>query len=508
MPDTAAFLCLVVAWTKEGKHTMKNPATATAPHKGAILAIILVSYFMILLDNSVIFTALPSLKADLGLSTAELAWVQDAYTLVFGGLLLLGARAGDLLGRKRVFIFGLVVFSVASLLIACAPAGGWLIASRAIQGIGAAIVAPSALSLLTASFEGRERARAVAAYAATAGIGASLGMVVGGALASWFSWRAGFFVNVPIGIAMIVLAPKFLPETVIRPGRFDIVGAITATLGVGGLVFAILHGSENGWAQMTTIGAFVLAGVFLVVFVVAESRAAQPIMPLRLFASRERTGAYLTRFLYLGAMIGFFYFTTQYLQGSLGYSPLEAGLAFLPMTLVNFAVALTIPKLSERIGNTPLLVVGIVVTLAGMLWLSRIAPESGYIAAVAFPMLFIGAGQGLSFAPMTTFGIAGTAPEDAGAASGIVNTFHQLGTSVGLGILVAAATVSAPASGVETATSITAEASAALTGGTGLLLLALVITLGLIVPSSLSRRRALRVPAGTGRSDVPEPTGV
>jgi EmrB/QacA subfamily drug resistance transporter len=465
-----------------------NPTSARAPHKGAILAIILVSYFMILLDNSVIFTALPSLEADLGLSTAELAWVQDAYTLVFGGLLLLGARAGDILGRKRVFIFGLVVFSLASLLIAFAPAGWWLIASRAVQGIGAAIVAPSALSLLTASFEGRERARAVAAYAATAGIGASLGMVLGGALASWFSWRAGFFVNVPIGIAMIALAPRFLPETQTQNGRFDITGAITATLGVGGLVFAILHGSESGWDDAVTVIAFVLAALLLVVFVLAESRAAQPIMPLRLFASRERTGAYLTRFLYLGAMIGFFYFTSQYLQGRLGFTPLQAGLAFLPMTLVNFAVALTIPRLSEKLGNTLPLVVGILLTLGGMLWLSRITPESGYIASIAAPMLLIGAGQGLAFAPMTTFGITGTSPEDAGAASGVVNTFHQLGTSVGLGILVAVATVAAPASGVETAASITAEASAALTAGTGLLLLALIVTVALIVPSTLASR--------------------
>ncbi|TCL77869.1 MULTISPECIES: MFS transporter [unclassified Rathayibacter] len=474
-----------------------TPATTeprTAPHKGAILTIILVSYFMILLDNSVIFTALPSLEADLGLAPAELAWVQDAYTLVFGGLLLLGARAGDLLGRKRVFIFGLVVFSIASLLIAFAPAGWWLIGSRAIQGIGAAIVAPSALSLLTASFEGRERARAVAAYAATAGIGASLGMVIGGALASWISWRAGFFVNVPIGIAMIALAPKFLPETATRPGRFDLPGAITATLGVGGLVFAILHGSENGWTDATTLVSFALAVALLVTFVVAESRAAQPIMPLHLFASRQRTGAYLTRFLYLGAMIGFFYFTTQYLQGALGFSPLQAGLAFLPMTLVNFAVALLIPRLSDRIGNTVLLVAGIVLTLAGMLWLTRITPDSGYLAAVAAPMLFIGAGQGLAFAPMTTFGIAGTTAEDVGAASGVVNTFHQLGTSVGLGILVAVATLAAPDSGVETTASVTAETSLALTAGTGLLLLSLVTTLALVVPSTLADRRAATAP--------------
>ena len=215
-----------------------KPEPTTAPRPAAILAIILVSYFMILLDNSVIFTALPSLQADLQLSTGELSWVQDAYTLVFGGLLLLGARAGDLLGRRRVFVFGLVVFSIASLLIGLAPAGWWAIAGRAVQGIGAAIVAPASLSLLTASFpEGRERTRAVALYGATAGIGASLGLVIGGALAHWISWRAGFFVNVPIGAAMIALAPRFLPETGRARGRFDVFGALSATLGVGALVF-------------------------------------------------------------------------------------------------------------------------------------------------------------------------------------------------------------------------------------------------------------------------------
>ena len=230
-----------------------NPEPATAAHRAAILAIILASYFMILLDNSVIFTALPSLQADLQLGTGELSWVQDAYTLVFGGLLLLGARAGDLLGRRRVFVFGLVVFSVASLLIGLAPAGWWAIAGRAIQGIGAAIVAPASLSLLTASFpEGRERTRAVALYGATAGIGASLGLVIGGALAHWISWRAGFFVNVPIGAAMIALAPRFLPETGRARGRFDLFGALSATLGVGALVFGIINTADAGWASPAT----------------------------------------------------------------------------------------------------------------------------------------------------------------------------------------------------------------------------------------------------------------
>jgi EmrB/QacA subfamily drug resistance transporter len=463
-------------------------------HKNAILAIILVSYFMILLDNSVIFTSLPSLQADLHLTATELAWVQDAYTLVFGGLLLLGARAGDLLGRKRVFIVGLVIFAAASLSIALAPSAVWLITSRDIQGIGAAIVAPSALSLLTATFEGRERARAVAWYAAMAGIGASLGLVIGGALTSLYSWRAGFFVNVPIGITMIVLAPRFLPKIAARPGRFDILGAILSTLGVGGLVFAILNASEHGWTSTPTIAAFAGAVVALVLFVLAESRAAQPIMPLRLFTSRERIGAYLTRFFYLAAMIGFFFFTSQFLQRVLGFTALQAGLAFLPMSAVNFAVAILIPRLVRRVGSVPTLAAGVALTLVGMIWLSRVTPDSSYLLAVALPMVLIGAGQGLAFAPMTSAGLASTTAEDAGAASGVVNTFHQVGSSLGLGILVATAAVAGNAvAHARAVTRLAVEVSAALTAGSILLGLALVVTLALIVPAALAARAASRV---------------
>ena len=465
-------------------------AIRTAPlHKGAILTIILVSYFMILLDNSVIFTALPSLQADLQLSGTELAWVQDAYTLVFGGLLLLGARAGDILGRKPVFIFGLTVFSVASLLIAVSPAGWWLIASRAVQGIGAAVVAPSALSLITATFEGAERSRAVAWYSATAGIGASLGLVVGGAMASWFSWRAGFFLNVPIGLAMLALAPRYLPHTPKLPGRFDIVGAITSTLGVGSLVFTILYAAEFGWGAAPALIGLTLAGIGLAMFVVAEARAAQPIMPLRLFTSRLRTGAYLTRLLYLGAMIGFFFFTSQYLQEALGFTPLQAGLAFLPMTLVNFAVALAVPRLVTRFGNTALLIAGVILTFAGMVWLSRIDATSNYLTAVALPMLLIGAGQGLAFAPMTTFGISGATASDAGAASGVVNTFHQVGSSLGLGILVAVAGAAASGTTGTVAATISAEAAAALTAGSVFLAAGLVIVMALVVPGAAALHR-------------------
>lgn len=477
--------------------SMKRASTP-AVHPAAILTIILASYFMILLDNSVIFTALPSLQADLRLSTGELSWIQDAYVLVFGGLLLLGARAGDLLGRRRVFVFGLVVFSTASLLIGLAPSAGWAIAGRAVQGIGAAVVAPASLSLLTASFpEGRERTRAVALYGATAGIGASLGLVIGGALAHWISWRAGFFVNVPIGAAMIILAPRFLPESGRASGRFDVAGALSATLGAGALVFGIINTADAGWTSPVTITAVSAGVVILVAFVLIERKAAQPIMPLRLFASRRRTGAYFARFLYLGAMIGFFFFTTQFMQEVLGFDPLQAGIGFLPMTAVNFAVAMANPRLARRMPGSVLLMAGILLSLVGMFWLSLAGTNSSYLADVALPMVLIGAGQGLAFAPLTSFGIIGAPAADAGAASGLLNTFHQIGTCLGLAVAVAAA-ASVPAS--PATAHLAAQVSAALTVGSVLLLMALAVTAALILPADLASRRPT-----TLRAAVPAP---
>ena len=468
-----------------------DTSLAPVPHKGAILAIVLLSYFMILLDNSVIFTSLPSLEADLDLSTGELSWVQDAYTLVFGGLLLLGARAGDLLGRRAVFVGGLAIFSVASLLVGLADSAAWIIAARALQGIGAAIVAPASLSLITISFPaGREQARAIALYAATAGIGASLGMVVGGAFTELISWRAGFFINVPIGIAMIILAPRFLPETARVKGRFDVLGALTTTLGVGSIVFAIINAAESSWTSPVTLIAVAVGLVLLSALVVTESRVEQPILPLCLLASRMRVGGYLGRMLYLAAMIGFFFFTTQYLQGVLGFSPLQAGLGFLPMTVVNFAVAMLVPRIIARAGSTVPLTAGVALTLIGMIWLSRIGPDSDYLLSVALPMIVIGAGQGLVFAPLTSAGISGVDEKDAGAASGLVNTFHQLGASLGIAILVVAAT--AASTDTSPAVELSNQVSAALTAGSILLGLCLVAVLALILPAGLAYTREQR----------------
>ena len=462
---------------------MTTTATTTSPtrvHTGAILAIILVSYFMIILDNSIVFTGLARIRDDLGLSTAGLSWVQNAYTLVFGGLLLLGARAGDVFGRRRMFIIGLSIFGLASLAIGAAQSAEWMLIARAAQGVGSAILAPATLSLLTASFaEGHARTRAVAAYGSVAGIGASVGLVLGGVLADLTSWRVGFLINVPIGALMIIAAMRFIPTSTRQSGRFDVLGAVTSTLGMTALVYGIVRSAEDGWADPLTLTAVAAGVVLLALFVIVESRAAQPIMPLRLFRNRQRSGANGARMLFLGAMMGYFFFITQYMQGVLGFSPLQAGLGFLPMTVVNFVVALGIPRLTRRFGNSALLVTGIGITFVGMLWLGRVGADSSYLTAVALPMVLIGFGQGLAFAPMTAAGVAGIEPRDAGAGSGLVNVAHQLGGSLGLAVLVAVS--AGVTAGGDSAAAVAQEASAALTTGALLLALALVVAAVFVV---------------------------
>jgi predicted MFS family arabinose efflux permease len=286
---------------------------------------------------------------------------------------------------------------------------------------------------------------------------------------------------------MVVGARAVLTETPRLRGSFDVIGALCATLGMGALVFGIIESGETGWGSARVLVALLVGVVLLVALVLNESRAVQPIMPLRLFGSRERSGAYAARMLYLGAMIGFFFFTTQYLQDALGFTPLEAGLGFLPMTLVNFVVALANPRLGARVPNGVLLAGGTAVTLAGMAWLSRVGIGDAYLSSVALPMVLIGAGQGLAFAPLTNAGIAGVAPADAGAASGLVNTAHQLGTALGLAVLAAVVLRAGTGSGGPAA--VAEHVRAALTGSTALLALALLVVLVLIAPAGRSDRR-------------------
>ncbi|WP_311969630.1 MFS transporter [Pseudomonas baltica] len=440
------------------------------------MAIILISYVMIVLDISVVLTGLPKIHQQLGFSEANLAWVQSAYTLTFGGFMLLGARAGDILGRRRMFVSGLAVFVVASLAIAASHSAIWMLSWRAIQGIGAAVLAPSTLALLQIHFaEGHERNRAVSYYAAAAGASATVGLIVGGVLAQWVSWRAGFYINFPVGIGLIVAAYRYIDETPKHTGKFDLLGAITSTLGIGGLVFGFIRSAQNGWWDLATIVSLIGAAILLGLFVMIERRAVKPILPLHLFSSRIRSGAYATRVLYLGAMVGFFFFSTLYLQEVKGYGPAASGLAFIPATILHVPFAIAVPSLLRYVSANRLMVVGIIFGILGMAWLSLASSGSPYITAVALPMLLIGISQGLTLSPLTSAGVAGVKHEHAGAASGAVNVAHQLGSSVGLSVLVAVAgTASAGLLG--NALSI-ARIHAAFHTGTVMLVVALAVVL-------------------------------
>jgi EmrB/QacA subfamily drug resistance transporter len=415
----------------------RRTANAVAPNPAIVLAIILGCYLMVVLDASVVLTALPDIRTDLGFSPASLSWVQNIYALAFGGLLLLGARAGDLLGRRQVFVVGLTIFTTASMLGGLAQSETWLLAARAIQGLGAAIAAPSTLALLTISFpEGSERTRAIALYSAVASAGASIGLVLGGLLTSAISWRWSLFINVPIGVVLVSLAPRYLPETERHTGEFDIAGAATSTLGMSALVYGLVRAAETSWSDTVALASFAVAIVMLAAFVVIERRARQPITPLRLFADRQRVGAYATRLLMVGAMFGMFFYLTQFLQGAENFSALKAGLAFLPVTVTIFAMVKVVPKLLGRVGPFRVLIGGLVLALIGLLWLSRISTTTDYWTGIALPMLLIGGGMGLAFTPLTQAAIAGVDNHDAGAASGLVNVFQQLGSTIGIGLLV------------------------------------------------------------------------
>jgi EmrB/QacA subfamily drug resistance transporter len=414
--------------------------TALRDRRGLALAIVLGAQLMIILDMTVVNIALPGIAHGLHFSTAGLSWVLNAYTLTFGGLLLLGGRTGDILGRRRVFGAGIVLFTVASLAGGLAQSAGWLLAARAAQGVGGAFASPAVLAMITASFaDGRERARALGIYTAVVMGGGSLGLVLGGVITEWVSWRWVLFINVPIGVLVAIAAPMFLPETARQPGHFDAVGALTSTAGMVSLVYGIIRAAADGWGNPVTLAALTAAAVLLAGFVWRESRAQQPITPLRLFADRRRAGSYLTRLLIVAGMFGMFFFLTQFVQEILGFSPLRAGISFLPMTAALFGVSRLAPRLVSRFRPWTLMVTGMLPVVAGMTWLSRIEPGTGYLAGVLGPMVLIGAGMGVVFVPLTMASLSGVRPEDSGAASSMVNVMQQVGGSLGLAVLVTAA---------------------------------------------------------------------
>jgi EmrB/QacA subfamily drug resistance transporter len=393
---------------------------------------------MIILDATVVNIALPNIQSGLHFSATSLSWVMNGYTLTFGGLLLLGGRAGDILGRRRTFIAGIALFTVASLTGGLANSASMLLAARAVQGVGGALASPAVLALVVSGFaEGRERTRALAIYAGVVTGGASLGLVLGGMITEWLSWRWVLFINVPIGLLVIALTPLFVAETPRLPGRFDLTGAVTSTAGVALLVYGFIRAASDGWGNPVALASFGAAIVLLAGFLLNETRAPQPITPLRLFADVSRSGSFAARLLLVAGMFGMFFFLTQFLQDVLGFSPLRAGVAFLPMTIALFVVSRLTPRLIPRFGPKPLMIAGMLPVIAGMTWLSRVSPDTVYWTGVFPPMLLFGLGMGVVFVPLTTVSLAGVRPEDSGAASSMVNVMQQVGGSLGLAVLVA-----------------------------------------------------------------------
>ncbi len=417
-------------------------ATGSPPRRlGLALAVIATAQLMVVLDATIVNVAQPHIQTALGFSGSNLEWVVNAYALAFGGLLLLGGRSGDLLGRRRIFIAGLLVFSLASLLGGFATDQAWLLGARVIQGIGGAFAAPTALSLIAVTFpEGPPRNRAMGVYAAMSVAGGAVGLIAGGLLVEYLSWRWVFFVNVPIGLAVAVLATRVLPESQRRRGQFDLPGAITGSLGLAALVYGLSEAATtpNGvshWGDTKVIASLVAAVVLLVSFGVIEVRSKQALVPMRVLRSRDRTGSYIISLCVGTALFGMFFFLTLFVQNVWGYSPLKTGLAYLPMITMVMAASGVASQLVSRIGARPLMLAGSVVATGGMFWLSRINEHSHYVSGLLGPMLVTAAGMGLIFVPLSLVSLAKVADNDAGVASSLLNVGQQVGGSIGLAIL-------------------------------------------------------------------------
>jgi EmrB/QacA subfamily drug resistance transporter len=446
----------------------ENPSTTSEArhrHLGAILALACLAQFMVVLDVSVVNVALPSVRSALHFSEQDLQWVVNAYTVTFAGFLLLGGRAADLLGRRRVFVAGLTLFALASLAGGFADSKALLIAARAVQGLGGAIIAPASLSILTTTFEeGAARNRAVGIWGAMGGAGGAAGVLLGGVLTDLLSWRWILFINVPIGVLAAMFAQRYIPEgrdTTRERQSFDLAGAISATLGLSVLVFGIVRSDVTGWGSVSTLALLVAGVILLALFVAIEARFARsPLMPLRIYASRTLSAANVVVLLVGAATFAMWFFLSLFVQQVLGYSPLRAGLAFVPMTLSIVAGSMFASRAVTRIGPKPMLVAGMALQAVGLILLTQISPGGTYLGELLAPSLLIAIGIGLSFVPVTIAAVTGVASHEAGLASGLVNTSRLVGGALGLAILAALAT-----SRTNAAVHHGATASAALTSG-------------------------------------------
>jgi EmrB/QacA subfamily drug resistance transporter len=394
--------------------------------------------FMVVLDASVVNIALPSVQRGLHFSTANLQWIVNGYTLIFGGFLLLGGRAADLIGRKRLFVSGVVLFSVASLINGFAQTSGMLIAGRALQGLGGALVSPAALSIVTTTFsDGEQRTKALGVWSAIAASGAAVGLLVGGVLTDLASWRWVFFVNVPVGIVTVLLAVRHVRESRIEATHrsFDLAGAFAVTGGLVVLVYAIVKAQSYGWGSARTIGLGALALAMLAAFIAIEHRSTAPLMRLAIFRVRALSVADSVLLLVASGMFGMFFFASLYVQEILGYSPLRAGLAFLPVTAGIIIGAGLAQQLIRRAGVRNVSMFGIALASAGMLVLTQLPVHGSYVGNLLVGLMPMSIGMGLTFVPITLMGTSGVTGEDAGLASGLFNTAQQVGGSLGLAIL-------------------------------------------------------------------------
>ena len=418
-----------------------GPEAGTAgPRLGLALLVIATAQLMVVLDATIVNVALPHIQRALGFSGSGLEWVVTAYALAFGGLLLLAGRAGDLLGRRKVFIAGLLLFSAASLAGGFATSQAWLLAARAVQGAGAAIIAATALALIATTFpEGAPRNRAMGVYAAMSVAGGAVGLIAGGVLTTYASWRWVLFVNVPIGLAAALAAARVLGEAKRQRGRFDLPGAVTASGGLAALVYGLSNAATtpdgvSHWADAKVVASLAASALLLAAFTVIEARSKNPLLPLRLLRDRDSTGANLIMLCVGTTIFGMFFFLTVFMQAVWGYSALKTGVAYLPLTAAIMVASGAAAQLVPRVGARPLLLAGSPAVAGGLYWLSRLGEHSSYAGAVLGPMLVIAVGFGLLFVPLTLVAMSRVADEETGVAASLRNTGQQVGGSIGLAV--------------------------------------------------------------------------
>jgi EmrB/QacA subfamily drug resistance transporter len=456
-------------------------AQAAERRRWIALALLCVTQFMVVLDAAIVNVALPTIGTSLDFSQDNLTWVVNAYVLTFGGFLLLGGRMADLLGRRRVFIGGMIVFALASLAGGLATNEGQLIAARAVQGLGAAIVSPAALSILTTTFrDGAERNKALGAWGAVSGSGGAAGVLLGGVLTDSLGWEWVLWVNVPIGIAAAVLAPVLLAESRSESATrtFDVAGAVTVTAALSILVYALVDATDAGWGSTQTIGLLGVSASLVALFVAIEMRSRDPVVPFSIFRTRTVTGANVVGLLIGASLFSMFFFISLYMQQVLGYSAIKAGLSYLPLALTIIVSAGIASQLSTRIGFKPVLATGMLFIAAGLVWFSQVSPGGSYLGDILFPSLLAAVGLGFAFVPDTIAAVSGVADREQGLASGLINTSQQIGGALGLAVLSTIAN-SVTGSALE-AGPLTDGFQAAFLAGAGIAALGFVATLTLV----------------------------